>query len=103
MTMPSLMNCSHQERGWCLDCVDDLNTRLNRALRRLSHSSWVRDNVETPCDGSYLCYIEQKQECGTIHSIQRVVVNRMNRWVISDNEIVTHWMSLPSTPSTSTK
>ena len=24
MTMPHLMNCSHSETGWCLDCVKEL-------------------------------------------------------------------------------
>lgn len=25
MTMPHLMNCSHSEHGWCLDCVKELH------------------------------------------------------------------------------
>lgn len=25
MTMPHLMNCSHSETGWCLDCVKELH------------------------------------------------------------------------------
>lgn len=24
MTMPHLMNCAHDENGWCLDCVEEL-------------------------------------------------------------------------------
>lgn len=24
MTMPHLMNCAHDENGWCLDCVETL-------------------------------------------------------------------------------
>lgn len=35
MTIPHLMNCPHQEDGWCLDCVADLgneNMRLKQLL-----------------------------------------------------------------------
>jgi len=28
MTMPHLMNCSHSESGWCLECVQDLHDEL---------------------------------------------------------------------------
>lgn len=31
MTMPHLMNCSHSETGWCLDCV----AKLQRDQERL--------------------------------------------------------------------
>ena len=31
MTMPHLMNCSHSEDGWCLECVKELNSELAAA------------------------------------------------------------------------
>lgn len=30
MTMPHLMNCSHSESGWCLDCVKELQRDQER-------------------------------------------------------------------------
>lgn len=32
MTMPHLMNCSHSDDGWCLDCVKELNDGANRKI-----------------------------------------------------------------------
>lgn len=28
MTMPHLMNCSHQDSGWCLACVNEMHQKL---------------------------------------------------------------------------
>jgi hypothetical protein len=28
MTMPHLMNCSHSESGWCLECVKEIHDEL---------------------------------------------------------------------------
>lgn len=30
MTMPHLMNCSHQGEGWCLDCVKQLQQEVEK-------------------------------------------------------------------------
>jgi hypothetical protein len=30
MTMPHLMNCDHDEEGWCLSCVKQMHDELER-------------------------------------------------------------------------
>lgn len=32
MTMPHLMNCSHSEFGWCLDCVKAMHDEYEATL-----------------------------------------------------------------------
>ncbi len=32
MTMPNLMNCSHDPEGWCLDCVKKLHEEKDKIL-----------------------------------------------------------------------
>lgn len=44
MTMPHLMNCQHQGKGWCLECVFKLKAELDDAERRIH--PWYG-----PCDG----------------------------------------------------
>lgn len=33
MTMPHLMNCSHSETGWCLECVKGLHSEGEKAYQ----------------------------------------------------------------------
>lgn len=54
MTMPHLMNCSHSEDGWCLDCVkvlwdekDRNETRLKLALYMLIRANNIADPVRS--------------------------------------------------------
>ncbi len=35
MTIPWMMNCSHSESGWCLDCVVKLGNRYQWAANEL--------------------------------------------------------------------
>lgn len=49
MTMPHMMNCSHEDVGWCLNCVgeledecNDLRTALRSVCKRLDDgSAWA--------------------------------------------------------------
>lgn len=36
MTMPHLMNCSHQGEGWCLKCVKRMHARLAAAKKKVT-------------------------------------------------------------------
>lgn len=36
MTMPHMMNCSHSDTGWCLDCVRELVDEQSRETDTLS-------------------------------------------------------------------
>lgn len=36
MTMPHLMNCTHQGKGWCLDCVKALHDEKERMAEALT-------------------------------------------------------------------
>ena len=38
MTMPHLMNCSHDSEGWCLDCVKELWDE-----KQAIAEAWVKD------------------------------------------------------------
>jgi hypothetical protein len=35
MTIPHLMNCSHSEDGWCLDCVAELHSQYEELSSEL--------------------------------------------------------------------
>ena len=35
MTMPHLMNCQHQDSGWCLDCVKELRDKYERLAEEI--------------------------------------------------------------------
>lgn len=39
MTMPHLMNCSHSESGWCLECVGKLHAETERLQSELEESA----------------------------------------------------------------
>lgn len=48
-------------------------------------------------DGSYLCTINQIQECGTTHEYYRVVDCICNTWVLFDKEVVVDWTKIEKT------
>ena len=33
MTMPHLMNCEHQDYGWCLECVKKLQAKNDKLVK----------------------------------------------------------------------
>lgn len=50
MTIPHLMNCSHSEEGWCLDCVklqhdqvECLQHQISELTLRLNETAALRD------------------------------------------------------------
>ncbi len=59
MTMPHLMNCSHSETGWCLECVRNMWLEYNKdASSRLCHCfvcekqlEWHSASTRQPYDG----------------------------------------------------
>jgi hypothetical protein len=45
MTMPHLMNCSHQDQGWCLGCVKEEWERTQRLTDVLQESQLMLGNA----------------------------------------------------------
>ena len=41
MTMPHLVTCSHQEDGWCLDCVGELWREWEMATEKIKELEWL--------------------------------------------------------------
>jgi hypothetical protein len=76
MTMPSRMNCGHDDHGWCLDCVaalDDERESLQRRIEELTRS--LRDVMAlehgsklVKTNGSVIGFIEC---CCTTHERAR--------------------------------
>lgn len=68
MTIPWMMNCSHMEEGWCLDCTSELGNelwKLQDELKRLQNNltkistygdykAWSENDINKVCE--YLCY-----------------------------------------------
>ena len=46
MTMPHLMNCSHSETGWCLECVKELNADFETAETESRRMRAERDELQ---------------------------------------------------------
>lgn len=59
---------------------------------------WNPISQETPFDGDYLCYIERKNECGTVSKYQKVIANKQNSFPVEANEQVLFWQELPENP-----
>lgn len=112
MTMPTLMNCAHMEDGWCIPCVDALNTKL-RALAaeaakqqaRRDASRWIPVRDGKPPDDSYVLMWMSEHPQG--RGRHRCYIGRYEAWRdwwrpegsngdFSDQ--VTHWMKLPVSP-----
>jgi hypothetical protein len=49
-------------------------------------------------DGEYYGYIKRTEECGAVNEIQRVVVNRYNKWILEANEELLYYMPLFAKP-----
>jgi len=49
-------------------------------------------------DGEYLCWIEQPQDCGNVHSFYKVVSCSFNTWLVSMDEFVIAWRKLDEFP-----
>ena len=49
MTMPHLMNCPHQDHGWCLACVKTLNAENDKLAEALRGVAQAHCHTET-CD-----------------------------------------------------
>jgi len=71
---------------------------------RVIEEKWIIVNQDAPFDGSYLCFIEQPQDCGNILKYQRVIQNQNNMWVgLFDGEKITHFQPLPTPPTNQTE
>lgn len=46
MTMPHLMNCPHDESGWCLDCVAELGNEAMDLRKQVSTLKAERAGLE---------------------------------------------------------
>lgn len=82
-----------------VDAVDAAITDMKQLLNKHGVIRWVDTNIQMPdYDGMYLAFIHQKQVCGTVLKIQRVVENRMNAWVLDESDEVKFWAKLPPPP-----
>jgi hypothetical protein len=72
-----------------------------KVIRLTDERTWKTGTPDF--DGSYLCIVREKQECGTIWEFHRVVECCINKWV-EKNEVIA-WMKLPefSNPSKGVK
>lgn len=59
---------------------------------------WIPASIDAPFDGEYLCVVEIKQECGEVWTRQRVRNNSRNKWILEENEIITHYQKLQPNP-----
>lgn len=70
MTIPHLMNCSHSESGWCLDCVKELweeNQELQLLVNQYpeyEESEWSGRIGEVTC---YVCGASSRTRSGFKH------------------------------------
>lgn len=62
----------------------------------MNELQWIESNAMPDFDGQYLCHIVRKNECGTFSKYQSVVECKMNKWVVKENERITHFMIVPS-------
>ncbi len=46
MTMPHLMNCSHSGDGWCLQCVGELQSEVDKMKELSEIASQIVTDVE---------------------------------------------------------
>lgn len=60
-----------------------------------NNGGWIDASVDADFDGEYLGQIERKEECGEISKIHRVIINRMNKWVLEPNEKLFYWRKIP--------
>lgn len=51
MTMPHLMNCSHSDTGWCLECVRKLWHDLHNSKVRLLALKYAIEELVAVSDG----------------------------------------------------
>lgn len=69
MTMPHLMNCSHGDEGWCLECVNELHGKheqLTQTLPKINHGERaVLGMLVNDPDGN-LCKIIEISVTGTV-------------------------------------
>lgn len=49
MTIPHLMNCSHSEDGWCLECVKQLYSEVERLRQALAESMFNMSKITQRC------------------------------------------------------
>lgn len=74
-------------------------TKLQQNFCKPDVIRWVECAKQMPdYDGMYLAFIHQKQVCGTVLKIQRVVENRMDAWVLDESDEVKFWAKLPPPP-----
>ena len=53
---------------------------------------WLPIRFKPEYEGSYLCYLTRKNECGTESKIQQVVRFSYGKFLVAENETVTNWM-----------
>lgn len=51
MTVPHLMNCPHNDDGWCLDCVADLGNQSWKLREALAALCEAADSTNYPQHG----------------------------------------------------
>lgn len=78
---------------------DGYNKREMERLIKSTMSDWESVNKEAAHDGSYLGHISKLEVCGAINTYQRVIINKMNKWILEEGEILTHWRKLPEPPN----
>jgi hypothetical protein len=49
MTIPTMMNCSHQGEGWCLNCVQVLQEQFSVAVERAEAWEAIALSVRLQC------------------------------------------------------
>ena len=58
----------------------------------------VKEKPTPDYDGTFLCFIQQKQECGNIWEYQKIVECAFNSWILLDKEVITHWKEKENPP-----
>ena len=53
---------------------------------------WLPTNFIPEFDDDYLCYLERKNDCGTIGKWQEVISFKYGNWQISSESKVLYWM-----------
>lgn len=56
---------------------------------------WFSASVEAKFDGEYIGQLERTEECGAVTKFKKVVINRMNKWVLEPNEKLVAWQEIP--------
>ena len=66
MTMPHLMNCSHSPDGWCLDCVRELQSKIdkqdevfNLLVQHAESTEWMTRHA---AENSYCPYCSTEED-----------------------------------------